>query len=530
MRFFSSAADQSPDEAWFRHGLAKAYHELGRHDEERRAACEAVRLDTEEPWMHHSLAAALDALGLSVEAAAEYDLAIELGGEDPWLWLARARFWRAIGKLDEAFADYRAACDLGPREGSLFFEFGNFCLSINQSNAAEAALERATSLDEADPHSRAVLAEALERRGSLAAAEDLLRSAVALDPDAAWFRHRLAQTLLHQGKSDDAIHEYRQALARHPSTPWLHNELGDALAAAGLVTESRDSYREAIMAQLTDESAAESPQGPVEVGGEPAFIIIGFPKCGTTALYTYLIDTPDVVPPARKEPEYFSRRYHLGPSWYRSQFAAVARPRITGEASALYSVHPQAPARVLENLPEGRIVAVVRDPVDRAISDYMMWLRTGGERRSFRQAVAEEKSALESGGPITVDERRPAYLASGLYAAHLARWMRGRSDEELTIVQAEDVAGHPTAVLVALRRFLGLGGAFTVTDHRQNVGSALFVEDNLRREIRDFYAQDQAELLERYGTRFLQVDRVGLSASSRPWTHDSPPTRPAREA
>ena len=506
LHLFRSAARLDPKEAWFHHGLARVSRDLGRYDDEERAAREAVRLAPDEPWMHLTLGSVLQSRGLPEEACRQYDRAIELGPNDPWLRLERARFARSQGRIDQASADYRVAAEQAPGEASVLFELGEFSLAINQPEAARDALAEAVRLAPDRPYYRSSLGEAHLRLGQLREAETHLRSAVALDPHDAWLRHRLAQALIGGGSTEEAVSQYRQALAGHPDTPWLNNELGDVLSSSGRIAEAAGCYRQAIVAQM--DSGHDTASDEVEGGGEPDFIIVGFPKCGTTALYAYLTETPGIVPATRKEPDYFNLRHHLGASWYRSQFAAVAKPRITGEASARYSVHPEAPHRIRSEVPEARIVVVVRDPVDRAVSDYMMWLRTGGERRSFRQAVTDEMAALAAGSPLTSDGRRPAYVASGLYAAHLDRWMAHRPLESLIIVRADDLTADPAAVVGAVRRFLGLDGDVALSERRENVGTSLFVEEDLRRDIARFYREDQARLRDRYGGRMVDLEGV----------------------
>ena len=112
----------------------------------------------------------------------------------------------------------------------------------------------------------------------------------------------------------------------------------------------------------------------------PDFAIIGAQKAGTTSLYNFITKHPAIAPASIKEVEYFSMRYSLGESWYRSNFPMdLSRRRlakkinqeiITGEASPYYLFHPTAPNRMKDLLPDAKLIVILRNPVDRAYSHY----------------------------------------------------------------------------------------------------------------------------------------------------------------
>src|SRR6187397_1377370 len=112
----------------------------------------------------------------------------------------------------------------------------------------------------------------------------------------------------------------------------------------------------------------------------PDFLILGAQKAGTTALYSYLRRHPAIVGPSWKEVSFFDRHYARGEAWYRGNFPtrlrhALAERRaharaIAGEASPSYVFHPSAPERVAALVPDARLIALVRNPIDRALSHY----------------------------------------------------------------------------------------------------------------------------------------------------------------
>jgi len=137
----------------------------------------------------------------------------------------------------------------------------------------------------------------------------------------------------------------------------------------------------------------------------PDFLIIGAAKSGTTTLHGWLSEHPFVMPAAEKEIHFFDYEYDRGVDWYRSHFPTKAaadafakehgRPFLTGEASPSYISHQWAPARVAKTLPHVRLIVILRNPVDRAYSQFQMSRREGEEPfESFADALAAEESRL----------------------------------------------------------------------------------------------------------------------------------------
>src|SRR5436189_26280 len=121
----------------------------------------------------------------------------------------------------------------------------------------------------------------------------------------------------------------------------------------------------------------------------PDFLILGAQKAGTTALYAYLRWHPQVTGPSFKEVSFFDRHYARGERWYRAHLP-VRRRAVVGEASPSYLFHPLAPERVARMLPEARLIALLRNPVDRAFSHYQHEVALGREQLSFEDALAGE--------------------------------------------------------------------------------------------------------------------------------------------
>ena len=197
----------------------------------------------------------------------------------------------------------------------------------------------------------------------------------------------------------------------------------------------------------------------------PDFLIIGAQKAGTTALYAYLRRHPAITGPSWKEVSYFDRHYERGEAWYRGNFPnrVRARGKLVGEASPSYIFHPLGPERVKALVPEARLVALVRNPVERALSHYHHEVALGREPLSFEDALdAEEERLRGEEERLAADSSyfsrawwSHAYKARGRYAEQLERWLAVFPRERLLILPSEDLGGEPERTHARVLDFLG---------------------------------------------------------------------------
>jgi hypothetical protein len=196
----------------------------------------------------------------------------------------------------------------------------------------------------------------------------------------------------------------------------------------------------------------------------PDFLILGAQKAGTTALYAYLRWHPRITGPAFKEVSFFDRHYPRGETWYRAHLPArVPTETLVGEASPSYLFHPLAPERVRALVPDARLIAILRNPVDRAFSHYQHEVSLGREALSFEQAIEREDERME--GEVERMLRDPSYfsypwwnytyLARGRYAEQLERWFGVFPREQLLVLSTEELAGDTAATYARVLDFLG---------------------------------------------------------------------------
>lgn len=198
-------------------------------------------------------------------------------------------------------------------------------------------------------------------------------------------------------------------------------------------------------------------------GALPDFLVIGGMRCGTTSLFAYLADHPQVEPAIGKELQYFSVFYDKGERWYRSHFPTPRNHGQTFEASPYYLYYPLTASRVAASLPHARFIALLRDPVERAFSHYTHSVERGVEKLSFRDAVAAEPARLEPFGSGDLTSRAAhfalrsySYVSRGRYAEQLARWYDHFAPEQVLVIKSESLYADPQATYARCLEFLGL--------------------------------------------------------------------------
>lgn len=200
----------------------------------------------------------------------------------------------------------------------------------------------------------------------------------------------------------------------------------------------------------------------------PDFLVVGGQRCGTTSLFRALMAHPQVLrPQLHKGVNYFDLNYDRGEAWYRGHFPVRGTdPRIrVFDASGYYMFHPLAPERIVRDLPDVRVIAMVRDPVERAWSAYKHELARGFEwERSFTRALELEDARLEGEielmraepGYQSFNHRHHAYRRRGEYARLLAPFVEGLGRDRVLVVESESFFTDPRAEYQRIVEFLDL--------------------------------------------------------------------------
>ncbi len=231
----------------------------------------------------------------------------------------------------------------------------------------------------------------------------------------------------------------------------------------------------------------------------PNLVVIGAMKAGTTALHDLLAAHRDVSMSRPKELNFFygdpapsgcadwhRGNWHRGAAWYAAHFDAHAAVR--GESSPGYTSpdHPEVAQRMASLLPGARLIYLVRDPVERAISQYLHHRREGTECRDLAEAVLDHRSQ---------------YVARGRYHEQLLPFLDRFDRSQILILAQEELSVRGAEVLTAVAGFLdihparaswaGTAGAF-----RPSTPRAATVDAGLRRQLTELFAADAERLRE----------------------------------
>ncbi len=232
----------------------------------------------------------------------------------------------------------------------------------------------------------------------------------------------------------------------------------------------------------------------------PTFLVIGAQKCGTTSLYQWLQQHPQVHMSPKKELHYFDREQNFPDhAWYREQFSRgeITRtsPVAVGEATPVYCYWPSAIDRIYAFDPTLLLVMIVRNPIDRAISHYWMEQRRGRDRLTIAEAFAQEPQRVALG---SAGIRFHSYLSRGRYVEQLDAITRRFSRSQVHVARLEDIAADRHH-LAHLADFLGIDAdAGEEFGHHRSADNPP-LEEGLRGQLVDYFTPFNAQLGAKYG-------------------------------
>jgi hypothetical protein len=248
----------------------------------------------------------------------------------------------------------------------------------------------------------------------------------------------------------------------------------------------------------------------------PAFVIVGAQRSGTTSLFRVLSEHPSVVRPTQsKGIGYFDLNYHRGRRWYLAHFPLRLTARLTArgrpfafESSGYYLFHPAVAQRIAADLPDVKVVVMVREPVERAHSAHRHELARGFETESFEEAVkleptrtaGEVEKLLADPAYESYAHRHHSYLARSRYSEQIQRFLGALGPERVYVVDADRFFSTPEEEFDRLRSWLGLPAWQPAKFERWNArpkDSAL--SNDLLAQLNDHFAPYDEELARQMG-------------------------------
>ena len=232
----------------------------------------------------------------------------------------------------------------------------------------------------------------------------------------------------------------------------------------------------------------------------PDFLGLGTQKGGTTSLHKWLSTHQQVFLPACKEVHYFDQQPEQPTSWYAQHFQNAQPEQVCGEITPFYLFHPDVPTRIHAVLPKVRMIVLLRDPVERTLSQVFHARKRGFESLMPEEALAAEASRLQSGNPESLQKH--SYVSRSRYLEQLNRYETLFGQDQLLILQSEQLFSEPEKLWVQLLHFLQLEiipltKEFPQANRREGITNS--VSKAVKNKLRNELAATALGVRERYG-------------------------------
>ncbi|MEG4500840.1 tetratricopeptide repeat protein [Microcoleus sp. F10-C6] len=526
------------DFAWSFCNLGDALTKLKQWDEAIAAYLKAVEIDGDLPGIYEKLGYALGQTESDLNLVLEQSQ-LQIRPENWEFYLQLGKNLAQYDRPKSAIIIYNFLLTNMPRCAGLSGELEELlqqqekCVSVALEEDRALASSRATVAQKPDDcWSYYNLGAVLSQQKYWEEAAAAFFQAIEINPDLPWwFYYNLWEVFVRQNKLDEVENLCRQVVAAKPEAFWPYLNLGEALTRQGKIAEAIDFYRtvsyKQSFASLISKRTGKMPVPQPHTGKMPVpqtdtgkmpviqnrnlkpvkvpnFIIIGSQRCGTTSLYTYLAQHPQILTPIKKEMDFFSWHFDRGIDWYLAHFPPMPRGEqfVTGEASPSYFDSREAPERLYSLFPEAKLIVLLRNPVDRAISQFYRLTDLNWEARSLDRVISDEIERLNQNPEYIIGEEPGNYLARGRYIEFIKNWLAFFPPEQLLILKSEDFYAGAATTLKQVLEFLDLPEYQLSEYQNANPGSYQRVNESVRDRLSDYFRPYNQQLEESLGRQF----------------------------
>ena len=250
----------------------------------------------------------------------------------------------------------------------------------------------------------------------------------------------------------------------------------------------------------------------------PNFFVIGGMRCGTTSLYHYLGQHNCIKRAAYDEIGYFDDNFHLGLNWYRSLFPTKFMQKkieseykkfLTYDVTPFYIYNPLVVDRIFKFSPNAKIIAVLRNPIDRAYSNYNSKMQAEGDTKTtFEEIINAEIEIIEKNKKniddyaFLVDTFYELLLARGFYAKQLEFWFKKFPRKNILLISSEELATNTDKTISEIFEFLEVPIQKISDLTKQNVIKYPKMKDSTREILINFFKPYNEKLFGILGRRF----------------------------
>jgi hypothetical protein len=237
--------------------------------------------------------------------------------------------------------------------------------------------------------------------------------------------------------------------------------------------------------------------------GLPQVMIIGTQKSGTGAFYEILRQHPKIID-RPGEIHFFDIHFEKGIEWYKAQIHSQNDFKTIGiDKSPYYLFHPLAAERAHSILPKAKLIVLLRNPIDRAYSQYQMNVRKQREPLSFADAIKVETTRLlgeaeniiiTGNTPQFSNHRHFSYLSRGIYIEQIKNWLNYFSCNQMLIISFEEFLQNPEKIIQEALAFIGLPEFHNFNFKVGKKNNYLPLDPSLREELSDYFRSYNEEL------------------------------------
>ncbi len=244
----------------------------------------------------------------------------------------------------------------------------------------------------------------------------------------------------------------------------------------------------------------------------PDFFIIGAVRSGTTSMYHYLDEHPSIVKSAYDELGFFDDNFRLGWAWYRTLFPTNITKRIvkrktgnflTFDDTPFYVYNEDVAKKIKNYFPKTKLIIILRNPIDRAYSNYHLGVRMGDEKRTFDQAIDEEIQKIAKYNEIEMDDYiSQSYLGRGIYAKQLEIWLKYFPAAVIKILESDRFSNNTEETMNEVFEFLDLPDHNIRNLEKKNVAEYPPMKTETRQKLCDFFSEYNEKLYDMLNVRY----------------------------
>ncbi|MEM1167810.1 MAG: tetratricopeptide repeat protein [Cyanobacteria bacterium P01_H01_bin.35] len=522
---YRQAIKLNPEVVWYRQCLGDVLLRQKRLDEAIATYLEVAQITPNLTWMHLQLGDAFAQLSQSnldetinyycqaIKNPDQYPIyqkSLYLIKANPELYLELGNYLAQENQIYGAIIIYYLLLEILPNQIEIHQQLGKI---FRQKIKLEQQLNSFYSAVEGNPDSQSYyhLGLALTKQQKWLEATINYYRAIELNPDFAWWSDiRLWEIFNKQDKLQKTVNLFQEFIDSPSNSICRYLNLAEALTQLNRKTKAIEIYQTASQQQIKQNypNFFLKSQNLSQISA-PNFLVIGVKKGGTTSIYHYLIQHPQILPTIKKEIDFWSFYFHRGLDWYQAHFPVIPESEkfLTGEASPSYFDDPNTPTRLFHFFPKIKLIVLLRNPVDRTISNYYHEVRSNAENMSVEEVINYRLEKLIKISSSLVKEKdywnyQGDYIGSSVYLDWLKKWLNIFPREQLLILPSEEFYSDPKTTMKQVFNFLGLPDYQIQNYPKLNAGSYTSISEALRQKLSDYFQPHNQRLEEYLGMKF----------------------------